>query len=76
MPDTAVLSSSLEVIKAYGPLGGLFILFFVGMHWWIHKLHNRMLDERQKEIDRLAEDNRLYRDRFLAVLDKQFSDKK
>ena len=30
------------------------------------------MEDLQKEIDRLAEDNRQYRDRFLFVLDKHF----
>ena len=40
--------------------------------WWIYKLQKRLMDERQKEIDRLAQDNREYRERFLKILDDRF----
>ena len=37
----------------------------------IHQQHREQLDDRQREIDRLAADNHAYRDRFLALLDKK-----
>ena len=37
----------------------------------IHQQHREQLQDRQREIDRLAEDNHAYRDRFLALLDKK-----
>lgn len=37
----------------------------------IHLQHQEQLQDRQREIDRLAEDNHAYRDRFLALLDKK-----
>ena len=48
------------------------------MFWWvrslnarIHRQYQEQLQDRQNEIDRLAEDNRAYRDRFLALLEKR-----
>ena len=37
----------------------------------IHRQHQEQLQDRQREIDRLAKDNHEYRDRFLALLDKK-----
>ena len=56
----------------------LLILGIIFMFLWVRRLNSRIhqqyqeqLQERQHEIDRLAEDNRAYRDRFLALLDKK-----
>lgn len=48
----------------------LAILFLViyGVRW-MSKTHQRQLDDRQREIDRLAADNREYRERFLQFVD-------
>lgn len=62
----------LDFIKALGWTKGVFtISFFLG-HWWIYSLYAGRLKDRQSEIDRLATDNREYRERFLALLDKHF----
>lgn len=37
----------------------------------IFTVHQRQLNDRQREIDRLAEDNREYRERFLWILDRR-----
>ena len=46
----------------------VFLIFFGGL--WIYKSHNRQLDDRQKELDRLAKDNHRYRDRFEQMQDR------
>jgi len=38
---------------------------------WMSKTHQRQLDDRQREIDRLAENNREYRERLLQFVDRQ-----
>lgn len=51
--------------------GTLTILFWV-FHIWIYRLYTARLEDKQKEIERLAQDNKEYRDRFLALLDRYF----
>lgn len=45
----------------------LVVLFYRGT---IKSYHKR-LDDRQKEIDRLAADNREYRERFVQLMDRE-----
>lgn len=49
----------------------LAILFLViyGVRW-MSKTHRRQLDDRQREINRLAADNREYSERFLQFVDR------
>lgn len=62
-----------ELISDLGITKGMFVIFFFLSHIWIFKMYNGRLNDRQKEIDRLAEDNREYRNRFLSLLDEKFS---
>lgn len=41
------------------------------LHKHIRQQHLRQLHDRQLEINRLAEDNRLYRERYLVMIDEQ-----
>ena len=50
--------------------GTLTILFWV-FHAWIYLLYNGRLKDRKKEIDRLIQENREYRERFIALLDQR-----
>lgn len=59
-------------IEAFGWAKGILTIFFFLAHFWIFRQYNGRLEDRQKEIDRLAEDNREYRDRFLELLDNEF----
>lgn len=59
-----------EAVKDFGWAGGTFLLFFWVAHYWLFRMYNGRLQDRQAEIDRLAADNREYRDRFLTVLDR------
>ena len=61
-----------NLIKSFGLKDGLFIIFFIGAHLWIYKLYSGRLNDRKEEINRLAEDNHEYRDRFLTFLDEHF----
>ncbi len=55
--------------------GTLTILFWV-FHAWIYLLYNGRLKDRQKEIDRLIQENREHRERFIALLDRRLSSPK
>ena len=63
----------LDALKTYlstfGLTKGLFTLFFIGSHIWIYAQYNGRLNDRQKEIDRLADDNKRYREIYLRSLD-------
>ena len=50
--------------------GVLLILLLLG-GFWIYKSQQRQLDDRQREIDRLAADNREYRDRFERIMNQK-----
>jgi hypothetical protein len=63
----------LEAIKTLGVTKGLFVVFFIMAHGWIWSLYKGRLDDRQKEIDRIAGENREYRERFLKLMDASFS---
>lgn len=65
-----------EILKQFGFTKGLFILFFFMAHGWVYRLYSGRLADRQAEINRIAEDNREYRERFLAILDDHFGLKK
>jgi len=49
----------------------LFLLVFVFVDRLYYRQYKNMQEDRQKEIDRLAEDNRDYRNRFLYFIDKK-----
>lgn len=48
---------------------GVFTVFFFGAHFVVYRLYLGRLKDRQREIDRLAEDNRDYREKFMHILD-------
>jgi Mg2+ and Co2+ transporter CorA len=73
------LDTIASFLAKFGEINGLLILGIIFMFWWvrsltarIHRQHQEQLQDRQREIDRLADDNHAYRDRFLALLDKKF----
>ncbi|MBE7444733.1 MAG: hypothetical protein HS132_05590 [Planctomycetia bacterium] len=59
-------------IVSFGIVKGLFVIFFFGAHAWIYLSYRGRLKDRQAEINRLAADNREYRERFLYLLDNKF----
>ena len=63
----------LEMIKALGWAKGMFTVFFFMAHGYIFSLYRGRLNDRQKEIDRIASENREYRERFLKLMDDKFS---
>ena len=59
-------------LKAFGITKGLFALFFIGAHYWLYRSNLGRLEDRQREIDRVAAENREYRDRFMKLIDEKF----
>lgn len=65
--------NTLELIKAIGLTKTLSAIIISFCHLYIFTLYDRRLKDRQDEINRLAEENREYRDRFLKLLDQKFN---
>lgn len=63
----------LPFIQSLGVTKGLFSLFFLVMHWFVFSLYRGRIKHMQQEIDRLAIDNRAYRERFLEFIDRQMN---
>lgn len=68
------------VLKEFGLVNGLLtigVLFMFIVLWTqqkrIYKQHDAQLKDKESEINRLATDNREYRDRFLKKVDDIFS---
>lgn len=62
-----------SLVAQVGWFKGLFTFFFFGAHFVIYTMYTGRLRDRQNEIDRLAQDNREYRERFLAITDASFN---
>lgn len=60
----------LELVKAIGWTKAVSTVFFFGAHAWVYRLYEDRVADRKAEIDRLAAENREYRDRFTLLLDK------
>lgn len=71
-PEGPSWDTVASFIEKFGWTKGVFSLFFFLAHGWIYQLYNGRLSDRQGEIDRLAADNRAYRERYLAQLDRHF----
>ncbi|CAJ2376814.1 MAG: hypothetical protein IBGAMO2_460023 [Arenicellales bacterium IbO2] len=70
-----------HLLETFGEVNGLLIIGILSLFLLvrklnkrIHKQHDDQLADKQQEIERLAKENHEYRDRFLAILDKRFSD--
>ena len=77
------MDSIFSFLKEFGEINGLLILGIIIMFSWVRSLNSRIhqqyekqLQDRQSEIDRLAADNREYRERFLVLLDKKIQQDK
>ena len=64
----------VDLIPLIGLTKALFVVFFVVMHGWVFLLYRGRLKDRQAEIDRIAEENRHYREIFVGMLDKRFGE--
>lgn len=74
--DPAVITDFFNTVKdfviTFGWAKGILTIFFFLAHYWIFRQYDGRLKDRQKEIDRLAEENAEYRNRFLDMLDERF----
>ena len=61
-----------DAIVSFGWAKGTLTIFFWVAHYWIFREYRGRLRDRQNEIDRIAADNREYRDRFTNLLDQYF----
>jgi F0F1-type ATP synthase membrane subunit b/b' len=60
-----------EFIEALGWTKGVFAIFFFLMQFLYWGAMRGRLKDRQTEIDRIAAENKQYRERFLAFIDKK-----
>lgn len=65
-----------SLVNTVGLSNTLFSLIILSCHFYIFRMYNDRLKDRQDEINRLAEENRQYRDRFLKIIDAKFSNQK
>ncbi|WHI46464.1 hypothetical protein ACJJIW_20630 [Microbulbifer sp. JMSA004] len=70
---TDILKDILQFVQNMGLKNGLFVIFFIFAHYLLFWMYSGRLKDRQVEIDRLAADNKEYRDRFLKLMDNAFS---
>lgn len=61
-----------DFVISLGWTKGIFTIFFFMAHFWIYTLYMGRLKDRQNEINRIAAENREYRERFLSLLDEHF----
>ena len=65
------LSFISKTLESFGVIRGLFVIFFLGMHVWVYRLYKGRLDDRQKEINRIADENRDLRNFFMKKLEEK-----
>ena len=64
------LQDAVEAVKVLGWTKGVFLLFFWIAHLWLYLQYHGRLKDRQREVDRLAQENHEYRDKFLKTVDE------
>jgi hypothetical protein len=70
MPSLAEIGN---LIASLGVVKGTFVVFFFVAHGVILELYNGRVQDRQNQIDRLADENKEYRERFTVLLDKKLN---
>ena len=68
---TRLIGSISEFFSALTFIEGVLLILLLLGGFWIYKSQQRQLDDRQREIDRLAADNREYRDRFERMMNQK-----
>jgi len=61
-----------DAITSLGWAKGILTLFFWVAHAWIYREYRGRLNDRQKQIDMIAAENREYRERLTGLLDQYF----
>lgn len=67
-----LLAGVSTLIGQVGVVRTLFVVSFLGGLAGLSWLVRNMLNARDREIHRLADENKEYRERFVALLDKEF----
>jgi hypothetical protein len=65
-----ILDAVVSILEKLGWVNGTFVVFFFGAHYVLYRMYLGRLKDRQGQIDALAAENRDYRERFMAFLDK------
>ncbi|MGH9755304.1 MAG: hypothetical protein ACREA2_21205 [Blastocatellia bacterium] len=60
-----------DFIVSFGWAKGTLTILFWVFHAWIYLLYNGRLNDRQKEIDRLIQENQHYRKIFFTLLEQR-----
>jgi len=74
--DPSFWDSLQGIIVSLGWTKGVFAIFFFMMHGWLFLQYRGRLTDRQAEINRMAAENREYRERFQTMLDNHHGVKK
>ena len=70
----------VALLQEFGLLGGLFVVFFFGMHIWVYRAYERhavamerqadkRVGEQERENIRVIQENQEYRTRFMRFID-------
>ncbi len=60
-----------KLVKEVGTYQSLFIIFFIGVHIYIRRLYDANMADKQNQINRLAEENKEYREKFIKMVDQK-----
>jgi hypothetical protein len=66
------LASVIALLRQIGVLKGIVVIVFLGLLGACSFLIKRLLQSKDDEIKRLADENKEYRERFVALMDKGF----
>lgn len=69
-----ILNAFVEMLKTIGLFNSMAFLFFIAAHYMIFKLYLDRLQDRQEQINLMAEDNRAFRTHLLKHFDATFGD--
>lgn len=62
-----------DFLNDFGVLDGLLILFFIFGHLAIYKLYIKNIKSKQEEINRIALENREYREIFINLIEQRLN---
>ncbi len=69
MFETLLKSIGSELSVKFGVAGTVIIL----LGWLVKFLFNKLIADKDSQIKLLSEENKEYRERFMAIMDKQFN---
>lgn len=71
--NTINIDNIITLVQAIGLPNTIFTIIILSYHFHIFIQYNARLKDRQSEINKLAKENREYREIFLTLLDKRFN---